>query len=266
LTNLFLGKRKYKMKDRLKNKVALITGGGSGIGRAVALACAGEGAKVVIAYNMNEKGARETVERITKSGGKALAVKADVTKAVQVETLIKKTVETYGRLDCACNNAGIEGPNILTGQYPEEDWDRVFNVNIKGAFLCMRYEIPQMLIQKRGVIVNNSSGLAFKNVPYLSAYTATKHAIIGLTKTAALEYAKEGIRINAVCPGIIRVGLGERMIARGPEVEEQLRSIIPMGRFGEAEEVAEGVVWLFSDAASYVTGHALLVDGAVTIT
>ncbi len=254
------------MTDRLKNKVVLITGGGSGIGKAAALACAGEGAKTVVAYHVNERGARETVERINLAGGQASTVKADVTKSMEVEGLIRKTVERYGQLDCAFNNAGIEGTNILTGQYPEEEWDRVFNVNVKGVFLCMRYEIPQMLIQKRGVIVNNSSGLAFKNVPYLSAYTATKHAIIGLTKTAALEYAKEGIRINAVCPGIIRSGLGERMIARSREVEEHLRSIIPMGRFGEAEEVAEGVVWLFSDAASYVTGHALLIDGAVTIT
>ena len=254
------------MTDRLKNKVVLITGGGSGIGRSAALACAGEGARTVVAYHVNERGARETVEQIVGRGGKASAIKADVTKAMEVEGLIKKTIETYGQLDCAFNNAGIEGPNVLTGLYSEEEWDRVFNINIKGVFLCMRYEIPQMLIQKRGAIVNNSSGLAFKNVPYLSAYTATKHAIIGLTKTAALEYAKEGIRINAVCPGIIRSGLGERMIARGSEVEEQLRSIIPMGRFGEAEEVAEGVVWLFSDAASYVTGHALLIDGAVTIT
>ena len=254
------------MTDRLKNKVVLITGGGSGIGRAAALACAGEGARTVVAYHVDERGARETVEQIVGRGGKASAIKADVTKAMEVEGLIKKTIETYGQLDCAFNNAGIEGPNVLTGLYSEEEWDRVFNINIKGVFLCMRYQIPQMLIQKRGAIVNNSSGLAFKNVPYLSAYTATKHAIIGLTKTAALEYAKEGIRINAVCPGIIRSGLGERMIARGSEVEEQLRSIIPMGRFGEAEEVAEGVVWLFSDAASYVTGHALLIDGAVTIT
>lgn len=254
------------MMDRLKNKAVLITGGSSGIGRATALACAAEGAKVIVAYHVNENGARETVDGITRSGGEALSIKVDVTKAVEVERLIKKTVETYGRLDCAFNNAGIEGPNALTGQYPEEEWDRVFNINAKGIFLCMRYEIPQMLMQKRGVVVNNSSGLAFKNVPYLSVYTATKHAIIGLTKTAALEYAKEGIRINAVCPGIIRAGLSEKMIARGPEVEEQLRSIIPMGRFGEAEEVAEGVVWLFSDAASYVTGHALLIDGAVTIT
>ncbi len=254
------------MASRLKDKVVLITGGSSGIGKASALACAAEGAKVIVAYHLNKDGARETVEQIVDYGGKALAIKADVTKATDVEGLIKKTIDTYGQLDCAFNNAGIEGPNILTGQYPEEEWDRVFNINIKGIFLCMRYEIPQMLLQKRGVIVNNSSGLAFKNVPYLSAYTATKHAIIGLTKTAALEYAKEGIRINAVCPGIIRSGLGERMIARGREVEEQLRSIIPMGRFGEAEEVAEGVIWFFSDAASYVTGHALLIDGAVTIT
>lgn len=250
----------------LKNKVVLVTGGSSGIGKAVALACGAEGARTIVAYHVNESGARETVQRITMSGGQALAVRADVTKAIEVEVLIKKIVETYGQLECAFNNAGIEGPNVLTGQYPEEEWDRVFDVNIKGVFLCMRYEIPQMLLQKRGVIVNNSSGLAFKNVPYLSAYTATKHAIIGLTKTAALEYAKEGIRINAVCPGIIRAGLGEKMIARGPQVEEQLRSIIPMGRFGEADEIAQGVVWLFSDAASYVTGHALVIDGAVTIT
>ncbi len=130
----------------------------------------------------------------------------------------------------------------------------------------MRYEIPQMLIQKGGAIVNNSSALAFKNVPSLSAYTAAKHAVIGLTQTAALEYAKDGIRINAICPGVIRAGVGERMIAHGPEAEKQLRSIIPMGRFGEAREVAEGVVWLLSESASYVTGHALLIDGAVTIT
>ncbi len=252
--------------DRLKNKVILITGGSSGIGKASALACAAEGAKVVLTYHANEAGAREVVEKISGSGGEALSLKADVSKAKEVEGLIRKIVEIYGRLDGAFNNAGIEGPNALIGQYPEEEWDQVFNVNAKGIFLSMRYEIPQMLRQKRGAIVNNSSGLAFKNVPFLSVYTATKHAVIGLTKTAALEYAKEGIRINAVCPGIIRAGLGERMIAHGPDAEEQLRSIIPMGRFGEGEEVGQGVVWLLSDEASYVTGHALLIDGAVTIT
>ncbi len=251
---------------RLKDKVVLITGGSSGIGRATALVCAAEGAKVILTYHANEAGARETVAEIAEAGGEASSMRVDVSKAHEVEGLIKKIVEIYGRLDGAFNNAGIEGPNALAGQYPEEDWDPVFNINAKGIFLSMRYEIPQMLIQKKGAIVNNSSGLAFKNVPFLSVYTATKHAVIGLTKTAALEYAKEGIRINAVCPGIIRAGLGERMIAHGPEAEEQLRSIIPMGRFGEGEEVAQGVVWLLSDAASYVTGHALLIDGAVTIT
>ncbi len=251
------------MTQRLKDKVALITGAGSGLGRVSAITFAREGAKVIVA-DVNVKGGEETAEMIRSAGGESTFVKTDVSNAADVERLIRRTVETYGRLDCAHNNAGIEGADLLTADYTEEEWDRVISINLKGVWLCMRYEIPQMLQQKGGVIVNTSSAAGLKGFQYHSAYSATKHAIIGLSKTAALEYARKGIRINVVCPGFIRVGLTEQVIARNPAMEGKLKALIPMGRFGEAEEVAEAVIWLCSDAASFVTGHMMLIDGGAS--
>jgi len=246
----------------LDGKIALVTGGSSGIGRAAALACVREGARVVIADILVE-GSEETVQMIEKSGGQAVFFKTDVSRADEVEALIKNAVATYGRLDCAFNNAGIGGGTSVTHKTDEEHWDRMININLKGVWLCMKYEIPQMLEQGGGAIVNTSSvaGLvAFKGTP---AYVAAKHGVIGLTKTAALEYAASGIRVNALCPGVIRTPLIDRNIAARPRLADYYKSMHPIGRLGEPEEIAEAAVWLLSDAASFVTGHAMAVDGGL---
>ena len=250
------------MAGLLEGKVALVTGGASGIGRATALAFAREGAKVVIADVAVEDG-EETVRMIEESGGKAIFVETDVSQSDQVEALINKAVETYGRLDCAFNNAGIEGEQALTPDCTEENWDRVININLKGVWLGMKYEIPQMLKQGGGAIVNMSSVAGLVGFPSSPAYVASKHGILGLTKTAALEYATEGIRVNAVCPGVIRTPMVERATGGDPEVEAQFAAMEPVGRMGKPEEVAEAVVWLCSDAASFVTGHSMVVDGGL---
>ena len=251
------------MMLRLKDKVVLITGAGAGIGRVSALACAREGASVVIA-DVNSEGGQKTAEMIKGAGGEATFLKTDVSNSSDVERLVRKTVEIYGRLDCAHNNAGIEGAEHLTADYMETEWDRVLRINLKGVWLCMKQEINTMLEQKGGAIVNTSSAAGLKGFKYHSAYCASKHAIIGLSKTAALEYAKKGIRINVVCPGFIRVGLTEQVIATNPAMAKKLKGHIPMGRFGEGEEVAEAIVWLFSGSSSFITGHSLLIDGGAS--
>jgi NAD(P)-dependent dehydrogenase (short-subunit alcohol dehydrogenase family) len=249
------------MAGRLDGKVALITGGGSGIGRASALAFAREGAKVIVA-DVVVNGGEETVGMIKKAGGEAIFVKADVSRATEVEALINKAVATYGRLDCAYNNAGIEGAMFVsTADYTEEDWERVIAINLKGVWLCLKYEIPQMLKQGGGAIVNTASVAGLVGIGGASAYVASKHGVAGLTKTAALEYAKSGVRVNAVCPGVIRTPMLERGLAGRPELESQIMAAEPVGRFGNPEEIAEAVVWLCSDAASFVTGHTMAVDG-----
>ncbi|MCS6925501.1 MAG: SDR family oxidoreductase [Candidatus Binatia bacterium] len=248
------------MAGQLDGKIALVTGGSSGIGRAAALAFAQEGAKVVVADVMVE-GGQETVRLLTAAGGHGLFVKTDVSRAAEVEAVIKQTVATYGRLDCAFNNAGVEGAFVSTTEYPEADWDRVLAINLTGVWLCMKYEIAQMLQQGGGAIVNTASGAGLVGVPNLSAYVASKHGVIGLTKTAALEYAKAGIRVNAVCPGVIQTPMVARLTSSRPDLSEALVAAEPMGRTGRPEEVAAAVVWLCSDAASFVTGHALSVDG-----
>ena len=248
------------MAELLKGKVALVTGGGSGIGRASALAFAREGARGVVADVVVE-GGEETVGMIKKAGGEAIFVKADVAQAAEVEAMVNKAVETYGRLDCAYNNAGIAGTVVSTADYTEEDWDRVIAINLKGVWLCMKYEIPQMLKQGGGAIVNTSSTLGLVGMGSTSAYAASKHGVAGLTKTAALEYAQKGIRVNAVCPGVISTPMVERIISDNPEFEAQVIGVEPVGRKGAPEEVAEAVVWLCSDAASFVTGHPMAVDG-----
>ena len=249
-------------EQRFSGKVALVTGGASGIGRACAQLFAKEGASVVVS-DVALVGGQQTVRLIERDGGEASFVEADVSKAAEVEVLIGRTVEAHGRLDYAFNNAGIEGRMATnTVDYPEEDWDRVIAVNLKGVWLCMKHEIPQMLSQGGGSIVNNSSVEGLVGLQGTSAYAASKHGIVGLTKTAALEYAQSGIRVNAVCPGLIRTPMVERYTGGDAETEAQFAAVEPVGRMGSAVEVGEAVVWLCSEAASFVTGHAMAVDGA----
>ena len=249
------------MEKLLEGKVALVTGGAMGIGRTTALVFAREGARVVVVDIVTE-GGEETVQLIKEAGGDALFVKCDVTNAKDVEAMVIKAVDTYGRLDCAFNNAGIAIPGT-TVECSEEDWDRVLSVNLKGVWLCMKYEISQMLTQGGGVIVNTSSVGGLVGTPGIAAYTASKHGVVGLTRTAALEHVTAGIRVNAVCPGSAPTPMLVPVVNH-PELKAMLESKHPMGRFATTEEIAEAVIWLCSDRASYVTGVAFPVDGAVT--
>ena len=242
-------------------KVALVTGGSSGIGRATALAFAREGAKVVVADVDIDRGAK-TVGLIREKGGDAIFAKTDVTQKYDIEMLVKRTVDTYGRLDFAFNNAGIEGTQAPTADYLEEVWNRAIAVNLTGVWLCMKYEIPQMLKQGGGVIINCASILGTVGFANASAYVAAKHGVLGLTKTAAIEYATQGIRINAICPAFIETPMLERGgLTNDPQVYQMIAGLHPMKRLGTPEEIAGPVLWLCSDAASFVTGQALLVDG-----
>lgn len=250
------------MAGRLDKKIALVTGGSSGIGRATALVFAREGARVVVS-DIAVTGGEETVQQIKAAGGEAVFVKADVSKAADVEALIKKTVETFGRLDCAFNNAGVEGGVKFTIECTKEEFDRTIAVNLTGVWLCMKYEIQQMLSQGGGAIVNTASAAGLVGFPGLPDYVASKHGVVGLTKTAALEYAKAGIRVNAVCPGVIQTPMIERGAQLAPGFDELALSIEPIGRYGQPSEVGEAVVWLCSDAASFVTGLPMAVDGGV---
>ena len=249
------------MSRLLLGRVALVTGGGSGIGRATALAFAKEGARVVVACRTVEKG-EDTIRLIREAGREGVFVKGDVSKADEVASLVAKTVETYGQLDCAFNNAGILGDKAPTEQCTEGNWNRVIDTNLKGVWLCMKYEIRQMLKQGRGVIVNTSSlsGLAGHGHG-LPAYIASKHGVLGLTKAAALEYARKGIRVNAVCPSPTLTPMIENIFRADPALAEYASSVQPMGRLATPDEIAAAVIWLCSDAASFVTGHAMAVDG-----
>ncbi len=248
------------MAGQLDGKVALITGAGSGIGRASALVFAREGAKVAVADIVVE-GGEETVRMVKEAGGEAFFIKVDVSNAADVEAMVNTVVDTYGRIDCAYNNAGIEGRLASTDEYPEDVFDKVIDINLTGVWLCMKYELPHMLKQGSGAIVNTASGAGLIGVAGMSAYVASKHGVVGLTKTAALEYAKSGIRVNAVCPGLIQTPMVERITADQPQLGEALVAAEPVGRTGKPEEIAESVVWMCSDAASFVTGHAMSVDG-----
>jgi len=251
------------MAGRLEDKVGLVTGGASGIGRATAMAFAREGAKVVLADLVVDAG-EEVVRLINEAGGEAIFVKCDVSKTAEVEAMINKAVETYGRLDYAFNNAGIGGDIAPVAECTEENWDHVIAVNLKGVWLCLKYEIRQMLKQGPGAIVNMSSVSGLVGDPDHPAYGASKHGVSGLTKAAALEYARAGIRVNAVCPAAIRTPMIDRTLQAQPELSWQsLASGHPMGRIGEPEEVAEAVLWLCSDAASFITGHLLVLDGGL---
>ena len=258
------------MAKGMQGRVALVTGAASGIGRVTAQVFAREGVKVVVSTDANVKGAEETVRLIKEAGGEAAFVQCDVSKAAEVEALVTRAVELYGSLDYAYNNAGIgpDGkrvPEVPIVDTPEELWDRTIDINLKGVFLCMKYEIRQMLKQKYGAIVNCSSVGAFKAVPGFAAYDASKIGLFGLTKAAALECATSGIRVNVICPGPTwRTRLYENLTSAQPEMREHLREIIPMKRMAEPEEMAEAVIWLCSDAASFVTGHIMPVDGGMT--
>ncbi len=251
------------MAGQMSGKVAVVTGAASGIGRATATAFGREGAKVVVS-DIDAKGGNETVAQIRAAGGEALFVPCDVTKAAEVEALVKKTVEAYGRLDFAHNNAGIVAGMGPTADCAEEDWDRTIRVNLKGIWLCMKHEIRQMLAQRGGAIVNTSSTAGIVGSKGASAYAAASHGIVGLTKTAALEYAEAGIRINSICPGNTRTPMIERVLQKNPQAEPQMIGRIPLRRMATPEEIAATVVWLCSDAAAFVTGHTLVSDGGVT--
>lgn len=246
------------MEKIFHNKVAIVTGGSFGIGRATAIAFAAGGAKVVIADWVEDT---ETLNSIKLAGGDAIFVKCDVSNEADVKMLVDKTIAQYRRLDFAFNNAGVEGQSAPTHECTSENWEKTIGVNLKGVWLCMKYEIPQMLKQGKGAIVNNASiaGLVgFANIP---AYVASKHGVIGLTKNAALEYAKLGIRVNVVCPGVIKTPMIDRFTGKDKEVEKQFAGQEPIGRIGQPEEVANAVTWLCSDGASFITGHPMAVDG-----
>ncbi|MBD1865747.1 SDR family oxidoreductase [Cyanobacteria bacterium FACHB-471] len=248
----------------LQDKVALVTGGTSGIGRATAIAFGAAGAKVVFSGRRDAEG-EKTAQRIRETGAECLYVHSDASNEEDIKALVQKTVATYGRLDCAFNNAGVESPGKPLHEQSIEEFDNLMAINVRGVFLCMKYEIQQMLTQGSGAIVNNSSIVGLISFPGVSPYVASKHAVMGLTRSAALDYAKQGIRVNAVNPGFIVTEMIDRSVARMSITADDFAAMVPMGRIAQAEEVAQAVVFLCSDAASYITGQPLTIDGGVTV-
>jgi NAD(P)-dependent dehydrogenase (short-subunit alcohol dehydrogenase family) len=248
------------MTKTMKGKTALVTGAASGIGRATALAFAREGARVVVS-DRDARGGEETVALIHRAEGDAVFIRADVSVNAEVEALIARTVDAYGGLDYAFNNAGIEGTMATTADCTEANWDRIIAINLKGTWLCMKHEIPRMVDRNGGVIVNCSSIAGLVGFQTAPAYTASKHGVIGLTQTAALELAKTGVRVNAVCPGVIQTPMIDRAIGDDPGKLAAFTAMEPIGRFGTPDEIASAVMWLCSDGASFATGIALPVDG-----
>ncbi|MGH7840349.1 MAG: SDR family oxidoreductase [Candidatus Binataceae bacterium] len=252
------------MPGLLQGKAALVTGASSGIGRAAAIAFAREGARVLVA-DVTEGAGYETVKLIKDAGGEAAFTHCEVSRAADAEALVATAVKHFGRLDCAYNNAGISGKIARTGDETEEGFDRIIAVNLRGVWLCMKFEILQMAKQESGgAIVNTASVAGLVGSQGMPAYTASKHGVIGLTKSAALEYARHKIRVNAVCPGVIDTPMVGGMVAADPRLREILVGTEPIARMGKPSEIAEAVTWLLSDYASFVTGCAMPVDGAMT--
>jgi NAD(P)-dependent dehydrogenase (short-subunit alcohol dehydrogenase family) len=245
------------MSNEFQGKVVIVTGGGSGIGRMTAMAFARNGAKLIIG-DINIRSGKETVKLIRQAGGESNFVKADVSKAAEVEAMVNTTIDVYGRLDYACNNAGIQAGRAPVTETAEVDWDRTIDTNLKGVWLCMKYEIP-FIIKNGGAIVNMSSIRGLRPTAFQLAYVASKYGIIGITKSAALAYAKAGIRINAICPGRIQTPMTEDVVRN--ESPGLISERVPLGRLGTPEEIANAVIWLCSPSASYITGVAILVDG-----
>jgi NAD(P)-dependent dehydrogenase (short-subunit alcohol dehydrogenase family) len=250
-------------QGRLTGKVAFVTGAGTGIGRATALAFAREGASVVV-VGISEPDLLETVREVEGLGGRALAVTCNVTRSEQVQAALNRTIDTFGRLDAAFNNAGVEQPITAAADVTEEEWDRIVGVNLRGVFLCMKYELPLILRQGGGTIVNTSSGAGVRGFKGQAAYAATKHGVIGLSKSAALDYAAQNVRINVVAPGIVATPMMQRFTGGTPEERQRVIAQEPIGRMGTPEEIAAAVLWLCSDAASFVTGATLVADGGQT--
>jgi len=250
--------------SKFEGKVSVVTGAGSGIGRATALAFAREGASVAVA-DILEQDNQKTARMIMDLGGHALAITCDVARNDDVRRALDETVKTFGRLDFAFNNAGIEYAFKPAAEITEEEWDRIIDIDLRGVFLCMKHEIPLMLKQGGGAIVNTSSGAGVKGFKGGAAYVAAKHGVVGLTKAAALDYAQSNIRINAVCPGIIDTSMMQRFSGGTPEGRQTVIAQEPVGRMGTPDEIAAAVVWLCSDAASFVVGSAMVVDGGQTV-
>ncbi len=248
---------------RFAGKVAFVTGAGSGIGRATAIAFAAEGAEVVLA-DIDTVGNEETARLVAEHGGRVLSVKCDVTASSDIQSVIEQTVREFGRLDVAFNNAGIEQPPAPLVDISEDGWSRLLDIDLRSAFLCMKYEIPAMLENGGGSIVNTSSGAGVVGIRGQAAYVAAKHGLIGLTKSAALDYAAQGVRVNAICPGIIETPMMDRFSGGTPEGRDRVIGQEPVGRMGRPEEIASAVLWLSSDLGAFATGHAMVIDGGQT--
>ena len=248
--------------DRFTKEVVLITGAGSGIGREAALSFAREGALVVVS-DVNDQGGNETVSLIEQEGGKASYIHCDVSDPIQIAELVNQTVQVYGRLDIALNNAGIAGNIAKTADVPAEEYQKIVDVNLGGVFFGMQHQIRQMLRQGGGRIVNVASVAGLRALPNSPVYTATKHAVVGLTKASAMEYARKKIRINAICPVFTRSGMVDQMFALAPDYEQKLVKNIPLGRYGEPADIAQAILWLCDPANSFVTGMALPLDGGM---
>jgi NAD(P)-dependent dehydrogenase (short-subunit alcohol dehydrogenase family) len=249
---------------KFTGKVAFVTGAGSGIGRATALAFARQGATVVVA-DISQENSEETARLIEEQGSRVLAVTCDVSRAEDVKAALAQTIQEFGRLDFAFNNAGVEQRAAAVADFEEDEWNRIMDVNVRGVFLCMKYQIPLLLKQGGGAIVNTSSGAGVIGIKGGGAYAASKHAIVGLTKSAALDYAAQNIRINAVAPGYIATSMMDRFTGGSAEGWEKITAEEPIGRVGRPEEIADAVLWLCSDASSFIVGHTLVADGGQTI-